>query len=93
MIFSNHTLHIPFVFDFLSLFYWLYAEDIFYKTGNVMTGPAGPTGTSSKFNSASRWPLMTRAHLAQAMICAALLEKEETATVCIITADLLHTRA
>jgi len=68
-------------------YFYAYTEDIFFKTGNVSSGAAGPAagstaaGASSKFNSTGRWPLMTRAHLAQAVICAALLEKEENATV------------
>ena len=67
------------LFDYLIFLF--HTEDIFFKTGNVSGSAAGAATTSSKFNSSGRWPLMTRAHLAQAVIFAALLEKEENATV------------
>jgi len=40
-------------------------------------GGAVAGSSSSKFSTAGKWPLMTRAHLAQAVICTALLEKDE----------------
>lgn len=56
----------------------LLLEDIFYKTGSV---PSGSTA-------GGKWPLMTRAHLAQALLCAALLEKAEDCSVSSIECHL-----
>ena len=49
-------------------------EDIFYKTGSI--NPAGGAG---------KWPLMTRAHLAQAVVSVALADKEDGTTVIIFS--------
>ena len=49
-------------------------EDIFYKTGSI--NPAGGVG---------KWPLMTRAHLAQAVVSVALADKEDGTTVIILS--------
>ena len=50
----------------------LSVEDIFFKTGQI---------SSANTVAAGKWPLMTRAHLAQALISVALAEKEDDATV------------
>ena len=50
----------------------LSVEDIFFKTGQI---------SSTNTVAAGKWPLMTRAHLAQALISVALAEKEDDATV------------
>jgi hypothetical protein len=50
------------------------AEDIFMKTGQL-------TSSSSAAAAAGKWPLMTRAHLAQAVVSVALAEKEDGTSV------------
>jgi hypothetical protein len=55
-------------------------EDIFFRTSSSLPGGA----SSGPSRAAGKWPLMTRSHLAQALVCVSLKEKDANLTVCLI---------